>query len=178
MASNNGFIKIYRKMTEWEWYTDYKTFVVFLHLLMMANWKPGRFKGHEVPAGACVTSLGHLAKDTGLSVKNVRTALEHLQSTHEIDKQVAGNFQLIFLRNWAKYQGQENMTGRLLAGNRQATGRQPATIEESKNIRKKENTKRKRVPNYPERKVTDDDFADLFVNLDELEQKYVNDAEM
>lgn len=165
MASNNGFIKIYRKMAEWEWFTDYKTLVVFLHLLMMANWKPGRFMGHEVPAGACVTSLGHLSKQTGLSVKSVRTALEHLQSTHEIGKKAAGKFQLIFINNWAKYQGVDATIGRETAGNRQAIGREVATIEESKKERKKENYKRKRVPNYPERQVTDEDFADLFVDL-------------
>ena len=163
--ANNGFIKIYRKMTEWEWYTDYKTFVVFLHLLMMANWKPGRFKGHEIPAGACVTSLGHLAKDTGLSVRSVRTALEHLQSTHEIDKRVTNGFHIIFLNNWAKYQGEDVMTDKQLTNKRQTTDKRLTTIEESKKERKKENTKRKRVSNFQERTVTDEDFADLFLDL-------------
>ena len=165
MASNNGFIKIYRKMTEWEWFTDYKTLVVFLHLLMMANWKPGRFKGHEIPAGALVTSLVHLAKQTGLSVMSVRTALKHLESTHEINKQVTNGFHIIFINNWAKYQGEDSVANKRLTSNQQTTNKRLTTIEEDKNIRKKENYKRKRVPNYPERQVTDADFSDLFVDL-------------
>ena len=165
--ANNGFIKIYRKMTEWEWYTDYKTFVVFLHLLMMANWKPGRFRGHEVPAGACVTSIKHLAEDTGLSVKSVRTALDKLQSTNEIGIKTANKFTMIFIRNWGKYQGDDDVSGKQTANKRQSNGKQLATIEEYKKERKKENTKRKRVSNFQERTVTDEDFADLFLDLNE-----------
>ena len=163
MASNNGFIKIYRKMTEWEWYTDYKTFVVFLHLLMLANWKPGRFRGREVPAGACVTSVKHLAEDTGLSVKNVRTALDKLRSTNEIGIETANKFTMIFINNWAKYQGDEPTIGKQTANKRQSNGKQLATIEESKKERKKENYKRKR--GFEEREVKDEDFADMFLDL-------------
>ena len=165
MATNNGFIKIYRKMTEWEWFTDYKALVVFLHLLMMANWKPGRFKGHEIPAGACVTSLGHLAKATGLSVMSVRTALKHLESTHEINKRVTNGFHIIFINNWAKYQGEDSVANKRLTNDQQTTNKRLTTIEESKKERKKENTKRKRVSNFQERTVTDEDFADLFLDL-------------
>ena len=165
MASENGYIRIYRKMTEWEWYKDYKTLVVFLHLLLLANWKPGRFMGHEVPVGACVTSIRHLADSTGLSVKSVRTALDHLKNTNEIGIETANRFSMIFIKNWGKYQGDEPSIGKQTAHKRQTTGKQLATIEEGKKERKKENYKRKR--DFDERKVTDEDFDDLFVNLDE-----------
>lgn len=165
MAASNGFIRLYRKMTEWEWYQDYKTLVVFLHLLLMANWKPARFMGRDVPAGACVTSVRHLSDQTGLSVKNVRTALDHLKSTNEIGIETANRFTVIFIRNWGKYQGEEPSIGKQTANNWQTTGKQLATIEESKKERKKENTKRKR--NFEERSVTDADFEDLFLDLSE-----------
>ena len=165
MASENGYIRIYRKMTEWEWYKDYKTLVVFLHLLLLANWKPGRFMGHEVPVGACVTSIRHLADSTGLSVKSVRTALDHLKNTNEIGIETANRFSMIFIKNWGKYQGDEPSIGKQTANNWQTTGKQLATIEEGKKERKKENYKRKR--DFDERKVTDEDFDDLFIDLDE-----------
>ena len=171
MANSNGFIRLYRKMTEWEWFTDYKVLVVFLHLLLMANWKPGRFQGHEVPVGACVTSIRHLSERTGLSIKSVRTAIEKLRSTNEIGIETANRFTVIFIKNWAKYQGDEPTIGKQTANKGQTkgtrNGNQTATIEEYKNKeqRKKENTKRKRVSNFQERTVTDEDFADLFLDL-------------
>ena len=163
--AGDGYIRIYRKMTEWEWYKDYKTLVIFLHLLLLVNWKPGRFMGREVPAGACVTSIRHLAESTGLSVKSVRTALEHLKKTDEIGIETANRFTMIFVKNWGKYQGEEPSIGKQTANKRQTNGKQLATIEEGKKERKKENYKRKR--DFEERSVTDEDFKDLFLPLDE-----------
>lgn len=165
MSGENGYIRIYRKMTEWEWYKDYKTLVVFLHLLLLANWKQGRFMGHEVPAGSLVTSLKHLSQQTGLSVQSVRTALEHLKSTNEINIQVTNKFQLIKLNNWGKYQGDESTANTQLTNNQHSTNNQLTTIEKGKKERKKENYKRKR--NFQEREVKDEDFADMFLDLNE-----------
>lgn len=33
------YVKISRKILEWEWYTDINTKVLFLHILLKANWK-------------------------------------------------------------------------------------------------------------------------------------------
>ena len=166
MASSNGFIRLYRKMTDWEWFTDYKVLVVFLHLLLMANWKPGRFQGHDVPAGACVTSIRHLSERTGLSIKSVRTAIEKLKSTNEIGIETANKFTMIFIKNWAKYQGDEPTIGKQTANQRQTkgtrNGKQTATIEEYKNKEYKNSYKKR---GFEEREVKDEDFADMFLDL-------------
>ena len=51
-----GHIKIDRRILEWEWYSDINTCRLFIHLLLKANWKDGRFQGTEVPRGSLVTS--------------------------------------------------------------------------------------------------------------------------
>lgn len=105
------YVKISRKILEWEWYTDVNTKVLFLHILLKANWKDGRFQGTDVPRGSFVTSQQNLAAETGLTIKNVRTALKHLENTGEV------------------------------AVNRQSGGSQVATIEEGKKGRKEEYNK-------------------------------------
>lgn len=55
-----GHIKIDRRILEWEWYSDINTCRVFIHLLLKANWKDGRFQGTEVPRGSLVTSYSSL----------------------------------------------------------------------------------------------------------------------
>ena len=50
------YIIISRKIMEWEWYKDLNTKVLFLHMLIKANWKEGRFRGIDVPRGAFVSS--------------------------------------------------------------------------------------------------------------------------
>lgn len=35
--SNQGWVKAYRQLLDWEWYTDVPTFKLFLHLLLIVN---------------------------------------------------------------------------------------------------------------------------------------------
>lgn len=101
----NGWIKVHRKMTEWEWYKDPNTSRLFFHLLLTANHKPGKWQGVDVPVGARITSIRKLAAETSLSEQNVRTALKHLISTHEVTQSATARYTLIQLTNYEKHQG-------------------------------------------------------------------------
>ena len=126
------YVKISRKILEWEWYTDANTKVLFLHILLKANWKDGRFQGVEVPRGSFVTSLQNLAAETGLTVRNVRTALKHLENTGEVTSNRHAKFSVITVKNYDRYQ----------SGVTQVTvNRQVTTIEEGKNQTKEEDNK-------------------------------------
>lgn len=123
-----GHIKLDRKILNWEWYTDVNTCKLFLHLLLKANWEDGRFQGVEVPRGSFASSYQTLATETGLSIKNVRTALEHLQKTGEVAVNRHPKFSVFTVKNYCLYQS----TGSQVSVNRQATGSQVATMEEEK----------------------------------------------
>lgn len=43
--ANEGYIKLYRRMMKWGWYTDTPTKCVFLHLLFLACYEPCYYKG-------------------------------------------------------------------------------------------------------------------------------------
>jgi len=51
-----GFIKIHRKLLEWEWYDDNNVKVLFLHLLLKANYKDKKYRGETLKAGTVLTS--------------------------------------------------------------------------------------------------------------------------
>lgn len=131
------YIKISRKILEWEWYKDVNTKVLFLHILLKANWKPGRFQGVEVPRGSFVTSLQNLAIETGLTVRNVRTALKHLENTGEVTSNRHAKFSVITIKNYDKYQSSDSQ----VTVNRQPSDNQVTTIEEGKKERKEEYNK-------------------------------------
>ena len=133
-----GHIKIDRRILEWEWYKDLNTCRLFFHLLLRANWKDGRFQGMEIPRGSLVTSYNNLAAETGLSVKNVRTALKHLETTGEVAVNRHPKFSVVTVNNYNLYQSDGTINGSQVADNRQATGKQVATIEEVKKVRSKE----------------------------------------
>jgi hypothetical protein len=125
MGETNGFIKIHRKLLKWEWYDDVPTKTLFLHLLMTVNFTPGRYHGHDIPAGSGVYGLHKLREETGLSIQQIRTSLKKLESTQEINKQTTNKFSIISITRWDEYQ----------INNKRATNEQQTT---NNNIRSKE----------------------------------------
>ena len=123
-VNENAYIKIYRKLLNWEWYTDVNATKLFLHCLLKANWKPGRWKGISYEAGEFITSLPSLAKETGLTVRQVRTALTKLKSTGEVTDRVTGQNEskgrVITVIKWHLYQGSDRISDRIV--DRTATG--------------------------------------------------------
>ena len=145
-----GHIKIDRRILEWEWYSDINTCRLFIHLLLKANWKDGRFQGTEVPRGSLVTSYNSLAKQTGLSVQNVRTAIKHLILTGEITSKQQAKFTVITVKNYDKYQLDNRVTNNLLTENQQASNKLLTTIEEGKKVRREESNIN--IPSAPDDK--------------------------
>lgn len=133
----SGYIKIYRKITEWEWYSDINTARVFFHLLLKANHKDKKYKGKVVPRGSLATTIPKLAAETALTTKEVRTALNHLKSTFEVGIQTTNRESIIKVHNYSVYQGGE------IAENTEA-GRQGADERQSKGERTEEEGKKEK----------------------------------
>lgn len=142
---DEGFIKLFRSMTSWEWYQDANTTRVFLHLLLKANWEDSRYRNHLVPRGSLVCGRKQLAQDLRISEQSIRTALIHLKSTNEITIKATNRFSIITIVNWEKYQVNENLstnkTANKLTNNQPSTNQQLTTYKEYKeykNIRREE----------------------------------------
>lgn len=130
----SGWIKLHRQIVDWEWYTDHNTFRVFIHLLLTANHKDKKYRGIELKAGSIVTSRDILAIATGLSVRQIRTALDKLKTTNELTIKTSSQGTIIEIVNYSKYQVETNeMT------NERPTSDQQTTT--NKNDNKERNTK-------------------------------------
>ena len=121
--ANDGYIKLYRKMTQWGWYKDQNTKDVFLHLLLEACYEPCCFRGHRLGIGQVAATVKEISEKTGISVKSVRTSLDKLKSTNELAIETTNKFSIFTLLNYAEYQGTGNQTGKRLANNWQTTGK-------------------------------------------------------
>ena len=99
-----GWIKLHRKMLDWEWYKDNNTKILFLHLLLTANHKDKNWQGQTILRGQKLTSLEHLSKETGLSVQQTRTALNKLKLTNEITIKTTNKNTLITIEKYDDYQ--------------------------------------------------------------------------
>lgn len=119
--SNNEYIKIFRKLLEWEWYTDGNTFRLFVHCLLKANWKAGSWKGQKYERGQFITSLPTLCEETGLTMRQARTALDKLKTTGEVTDKVTNKYRIITVKNYELYQGNDRQNDSQTTDKRQAT---------------------------------------------------------
>ena len=102
--SSNGYVKLFRKMVDWDWYGDPNTKAVFLHLLLTANYKRTRYRGVTLKPGQTVIGRKSLAETLGMSERNVRTALNRLKTTNEIATKATNKFTIVTIVNWELYQ--------------------------------------------------------------------------
>ena len=104
MSDNNGWIKLHRKILDWEWYQNANTRLLFLHLLLAANWEDTRQKGVLVKRGEVLTTVKELSTINQQSIQQTRSALEHLKSTNEITIKSTSKFSIITIVNYNLYQ--------------------------------------------------------------------------
>lgn len=142
-----GWVKIYRSLLTWEWYSDINVRVLFIHLLLKANHAPNRWQGIEIQAGQLVTSLSRLEKETGLSQKKIRNALKKLEKTGELVTQKGRAYTVITICNYESYQGgvMERGTPKGTRGAHEGhtKGTQRAT---NKNDKNEKNNKNNNIP--------------------------------
>ena len=141
--SDNEYIKLFRRLLKWEWYTDVNTTKLFLHCLLKANWKDGSWHGYKYKRGQFITSLASLARETGLTVKEVRTALKHLERTGEVASWHDSKIRIITVKSYDQYQQAGKPMGKQGASKGQAAGKQGAT--DIRSIRSKEDKEDKEI---------------------------------
>lgn len=142
----SGWIKIHRRLLQWEWYSDTNTVRLFLHLLLNANYEDKRWRGFEIKRGQLVTGRLKLSEETNLSQQQVRTCLERLKSTNEITIKTTNKYTVITINKYEEYQqtGQENNQEINQQDNQQITNKQPTNNQQITTTKEYKNNKKER----------------------------------
>lgn len=175
-----GYISLHRSILKWEWYDDLKTKVLFIHLLLEANYEDKKWRGELIERGQLITSLRKLSEDTGLTLQQVRTSITKLKSTHEITHKTTNKFSLIKIVNYSFYQDNKdkNNTQINTQNNKQLTNKQQTTNKQlttNNNINKenKENNIDKEK-NIKKRKFQKPTLQEVAKEISEKNYNFVN----
>lgn len=127
-----GWIKIHRKLIDWEWLDCPEMVGLWVNLLLRANYEDKKWHGQVIKRGQILTSRSELAEMCGLSVQTLRTCLERLKSTNEITSETTNQGTLITVVKYDCYQGGDevvkptNQPANQPATNQRLTSDQPA----------------------------------------------------
>lgn len=104
MNQNLTWIKLYRKLLDWEWFGNLNTQGLFIYLLLAVNTEDKTWHGIEIKRGQILTSQRKLSKILNLKRQPTRDALYNLQSTHDITIKATRNFSIITVNKFNEYQ--------------------------------------------------------------------------
>lgn len=151
-----NWIKLYRKICDWQWYQDAKMVHLFVHLMLKASI----MKGSDLSdSWQLCTSLRILSKETGLSLQNIRTCIGKLQRTGEITfRTLPTHLQsIITICNSGSYQTSKRQIAPMSPQCRPDAAPMPPLPKEYKNIRNKESKK----INTNNARTHEEDFVDF-----------------
>lgn len=114
-----GYIKLDRNILNWEWYGDINTCRLFIHMIVKANWEESRFQGKIVPRGSFVSSFQKLSNETNITVREVRTAINHLKKTGEVTYKSYSKYSVFTVKNYSQYQQNDTQSDKQVTSKRQ-----------------------------------------------------------
>lgn len=139
--ARTGYVKLHRSFLEWEWYDDDRCVRLMLHLMLIVNHAPTRWRGVDVAPGQVITSTIALAEQLGWSRSAVVRTLDKLKTSGEVDTKPDNKRTLVTLGNWAKYQYLDEEPDNKPDNNRTSNGHQTDTNKNDNNVRMKEGKK-------------------------------------
>lgn len=105
-----GFIKLHRKLQQWEWYNKSEMVHLFIHLLINANSEDGEWQKQPIKRGQLITGLHSLSEKTGISIRTIRTCLDRLKSTSELTIKSTNKFSIITICKYDDYNDNKKKT--------------------------------------------------------------------
>ena len=120
-----GWIKLHRKLLEWEWYDEPNTFRLFIHCLLKVNHKDKSYRGQLVKSGTFLTSRELLSEETGLTERQVRTSLKRLEMTNELTINSTRKGTVIQVVKFKEYQIVDQQ------GDQQTTNKRPTSDQQT-----------------------------------------------
>lgn len=129
---DQGFVIVPRELMQNAWYGHSPTIHLYLHCLLRANYVDSEWRGITIKRGQFVTSLHSLSQETGLTVKQLRSALDRLKRANYVASKATNKYRVITVLNYDDIQIRASKK----ANKGQTKGKQRAT---DNNINNKSN---------------------------------------
>ena len=146
----SGYIRLHRKLIDWEWFDRPRTLSVFIYLLLDANHQDASYHGRAVKRGQTITGLRTISVGTGVSFQSVRTEIANLVKTGEISQEVTPQGRVITICNYNEYnsdlpEANKRSTNDQQTTNKQLTNDQQLTKRTKEGLLK-EKDKKEKIP--------------------------------
>ena len=102
--NSTNYIKVSRRLLNWEWAKDPRMMSLWINLLLCAKWQDTVEEGVTLHRGELATSYRKLSDQTGMNVNTIRACLTKLVGTGEIELRTGKAFSVIKILKYDDYQ--------------------------------------------------------------------------
>ena len=102
-----SYIKLFRKITEWEHYQDGNTMRLFLHLLINAVHNKQYYYGIPLNRGQYYTTSRTLSKELDLCTNCITRSIKLLRDSGDIETEKYGNGTIFTIVHYNDYQSSD-----------------------------------------------------------------------
>lgn len=106
-------------LKEWQWFSKADTLQLFLYLLLNASPKDKFYCGKPLKRGQIITTIPALVKELGSTTQKVRTSLDRLANSQEINRLTTAKYSVITICKYDTYIGTQTVLQ--LSNNSQTT---------------------------------------------------------
>lgn len=99
-----GWVKLHRKLLEWEWYQDAHMVHLLVHLLLTASHEDKEYKGLTIKRGQLATTTKELAETLGTSRTSIWRRLKRLEVERFVKLEVKQKETVITICKYDSYQ--------------------------------------------------------------------------
>lgn len=112
---DNGFIVLWRQITETSFYRDSAALHLSIHCIIKANHKSKKIifnnQEHVIDRGQFITGRAALSRELGLKESTVRNKILLLKKVGFLDIKSNSRFSVVTVRNYNSYQNQKSALG-------------------------------------------------------------------
>lgn len=153
MLDDNSWVKIYRKITEWEWWDDAECVKLWLWLLCKAQTKDRKWSGKVIKRGQLITTLDGIKSECKISIDKIRRRLGYLQNSGAILIETTNANHFITILNYGTYQDRNTYsktetTNEPQTKRKRATNRQQADNKQTENEPQTDNKQTTPIKEY------------------------------
>jgi hypothetical protein len=166
-----GWIKLHRKIADWQWASSPNHMSLFMQLLLRANHKQTKWRFETISPGQLLTGRKQLMDWTGLTERQVRKCLDDLETTKEIVRKRATKYSIITIANWETYQSDD----------RQTSNKRPANVQQtstSNNVNNNNNEINNNLLLAPEKNLPEKDSQEILKTTSPLSALFTHMPEV
>lgn len=106
-----GWVKLHRKLLEWEWYGDAHMVHLLVHLLLTASHERKEYKGLTIKRGQLATTTKELSEALGISRTSIWRRLKRLEMERFVELEVKQKKTIITICKYDSYQENKKKSG-------------------------------------------------------------------